>query len=471
MSATSRTGNLALWLLTGLLVVAVGGGVGVYLISTSFSAVADGGEPRGGGGADSRAALVTFQVVRPQVGGMEHTADQPGTVQAFESAQLYSEVPGFLKTQTVDIGDRVTKGQVLAEIAVPELAKQVQRHKAAVDQAKANVKVMQAREDSARADLEVAESGVVKADATAKSAKAMRSFREKQFHRMQELHAKRDIDERLLDESQEQAEAAIEAERAARAAIVSANAQVTAQKAKIRQAEADVLDAEAAVEVAQAELEQADVMVKFATITSPYDGVVTQRNFFPGDFIRAATAGSQQLPLLTVERTDKMRIVIQIPDRDVPYTNPGAPAFVEIDALPETHVNKLQGRVARIAGAEDQQTKLMRAEIDVPNPSGRLRQGMYGKAKIVLESPPGLLSLPTSCLVGKPDRGKATVFVVRDGHARRVPVEVGADNGVRVGILSGLKADDDVVLNPTALLLDNAPVAAVSSDAKPEESR
>jgi HlyD family secretion protein len=299
----------------------------------------------------------------------------------------------------------------------------------------------------------------------------MRNFREKQLHRMQDLFATRSVEERLVDEYQEQAEAAVEAERAARAAIVSTQAQVTAQKAKIRQAEADVVDAQAAVKVAEAELELAEVMEKFATITSPYDGVITHRTFCRGDFIRAATAGSPQLPLLTVERTDMMRVVVQVPDRDVPYTNPGAPAFVEIDALPETHLKKIQGQVARIAAAEDPQTRLMRVEIDLPNTDGRLRQGMYGKVRIVLENSPSVLSLPTSCLMAKSERGKAAVFVIRDGHARRTPVEAGADNGVRVAILSGIKAEDEIVLNPSASLLDNATVTAVSPDAKPGEGR
>jgi HlyD family secretion protein len=462
MLATQRTGTWAIWLFAGLLVTAAAGGFGIYVIlNTSFTPKANGGEP---GKVSGSGSGLTVHVIRPQVGGMERTSDQPGTVQAFESAHLFAEVPGYLVEQGVDIGDPVTKGQVLARIDVPDLVKQVESHRAAVDQARANVLVMEARVESARADLEVADSTVVKTEASAKSALSMRNFREKQFRRMEELYHTKSVEERLVDEYQEQAEAAVEAERAARAAIVSSKAQVTAQKAKIRQTEADVVNAQAAVKVAQAELEKAEVMVQFATIKSPYDGVVTQRNFFRGDFIRAATAGNQLAHLLTVERTDKMRVVVQIPDRDVPYTTKGAPAFVEIDALPDTHVKKIEGKVCRTAGAEDPQTRLMRAEIDLPNPDGRLRQGMYGKVRIVLEDSHTVLSLPSSCILGKSERGKAVVFVVRDGHAHRIPVEIGADNGVRAAVLVGIKADDVVVLNPNASWLDDAPVTAILSE-------
>src|SRR5262249_20141029 len=159
----------------------------------------------------------------------------------------------------------------------------------------------------------------------------------------------------------------------------------------------------------------------------PYDGVVTQRNFFPGDFVKAATQGASQLPLLTVERTDKMRVVVQIPDRDVPYTDPGDEAVVEIDALPG---EAFKGAVARIADAEDPQTRLMRVEIDLDNPKGKIHQGMYGRVSILLDKCANLLSVPSSSLVGKSDGGKGTVFVVRDGRLHRVPVVIGVDNGV-----------------------------------------
>jgi RND family efflux transporter MFP subunit len=395
-------------------------------------------------------------VLHPQVGGMDRTTEQPGTVIAYESALLYAEVPGYLKKLNVDIGSRVTKGQVLAEISVPELDTQVKRCAAAVDEAKANVTVKKARVESAKADLEVAKAGVVKAEATAKSAKAMRTYREKRLTRYEKLFASSSIEEELVDEAKDHAEAAIEAERAARAAIPAAEALVVASNAKIQQADAEVADALAGVEVAQSQLDNAQVQVKFATIVSPYDGVVTQRNFFPGDFIKSATQGSQ-LPLLAVERTDKMRVVVHVPDRDVPFTDPGDEAIVEIDALPG---QLFKGTVARLAKSEDPQTRLMRTEIDLDNPTGKISQGMYGKVTIILEKSAKLLSVPSSSLVGKTADGKGELYVVRDGRAHRVTVQLGADNGLRVAVLSGIKADDEVVAHPSDALRDGLEVTA-----------
>ena len=93
-------------------------------------------------------------VVHPAKGGLDKTTTQPGTIQAYESVQLFAKVPGFLKSQTVDIGARVKRGEILAVVDVPELEKEVKREKAAVAQERSRVLQMKARVQSAQADLE-----------------------------------------------------------------------------------------------------------------------------------------------------------------------------------------------------------------------------------------------------------------------------------------------------------------------------
>jgi RND family efflux transporter MFP subunit len=428
---------------------------GVFYLSRDLPSAE--AEPSRGAETADAPARVPVEVVHPEKGKLPRTTHQPGTVQAFEQARLHAEVSGYLKTEAVDIGDHVQKGQVLIEIEVPELVKKRDRAAAGVDQANARVNLAQARVASAEADLKAAQAKVVQANATAKSARAWRTFREKQLKRMQDLFALKSIDERLVDESQDQAEAAAETERSARAAVSTAEAEEEAARAKIKQAEADVASAHADVKVAQAELAEAQVQVDFASIRSPYDGYITQRSLLPGDFVRAGTEGSGGTPLLTVERTDKMRVVVQVPDRDVPYCQPGDPAVVEIDALPG---KKFDAKVARIARAEDPQSKLMHVEIDVANPKGEIRQGMYGWVTIVLDTEAEQLSVPSGCLVGKAQKGHGSVYVVRDGRARLVPVLLGMDNGELVAVEKGLTAQDEVILQPPADLRDSTPVTA-----------
>jgi multidrug efflux pump subunit AcrA (membrane-fusion protein) len=156
-----------------------------------------------------------------------------------------------------------------------------------------------------------------------------------------------------------------------------------------------------------------------------------------------------------------MRVVVQIPDRDVPFTDPGDDAFVEIDALPG---KPLPAKVARIAQSEDPQTRLMHVEIDLPNPTGKICQGMYGRVTIVLDKATDQLSIPSSCLVGKTDDGQGSVYVVRNGRATLVPVRIGADNGLRVALLQGLTVADEVIGHPGTAVSDGVEVISTLAD-------
>jgi RND family efflux transporter MFP subunit len=452
------------WVVCGLFAVGLLAGAGYVLTRGHAPTAARAYEAREQ--APVQTSGVSVEVTRPRKGGMDRTTTQPGTVQAYEQVQLFSEVSGYLKTQTVDIGDRVKRGQVLATIDVPELEKQVKRNTAFLHQTRARVRQMRARVFSAKADKAMALAAVEQAEANAKSADAWRRYREKQYGRMKDLFALKSIEERLVDESKDRYEASLETVRSARAAIATARAQVAAAEAKIELAEADVLGAETEVQVAQCDLEKSQILVQFATIVSPYDGVVTQRSLYPGGFVRAATAGGPYPPLLTVERTDKMRVVVQVPDRDVPYADVGDEAFFNIDALPGV---TFTAKISRMEESEDPQTRLMRVEIDLPNPTGKVRRGMYGKVMIVLEKSANLLSVPSSCLVSRSEDGKGgvsgAVYVVREGRARRAPVKIGGDNGVRVAILQGLKSDDLVIRHPPPDLLDGMPVVIHPAEA------
>jgi HlyD family secretion protein len=401
------------------------------------------------------------KTVRPALGAMERICVVPGSIHAYEYVDLYAKVSGFLRKQPVDIGDRVKKKDVLAELDVPELDKLVQKNQASVEQALAKVEQMKARVVSVRAEREATKAAVIQTEAAAKSAAAWVRYRTKQLSRMKELHDLKSIDERLVDETMERFEASVETERSAVAAITTAKANVDSVAAKILQAQADVVAAESEVKVARAELERAQVQQDFSVIRAPFDGVITRRSLFPGDFVRSANEGTHSA-LLTVQRMDRMRVVVQIPDRDVPYADPGDPATVEIDALPG---RKFEAKISRIASTEDPHTRLMQVEIDLPNPNGQIRQGMYGKVTMVLDKAATQLSLPSICLVGRSPRGGGSVYVVRDGKARLTPVRVGTDNGLRVAVLEGLHVSDEVILRPGSDLVDGAPIRIAPPEA------
>jgi len=159
--------------------------------------------------------------------------------------------------------------------------------------------------------------------------------------------------------------------------------------------------------------------------------------------------------MLTVARTDVMRVIVQVPDRDVPYTNVGDPAVVEMETLAG---EKFTGKVSRISNSEDRTTRTMRAEIDLKNPKNRLRDGMYGRITISLDDGGNALTVPSSSVFLDRKSKKRSVFVVKNGKAHRTAVETGQDDGKTVEILSGLSPDDHVVRQPAGDLADNVPV-------------
>jgi HlyD family secretion protein len=181
--------------------------------------------------------------------------------------------------------------------------------------------------------------------------------------------------------------------------------------------------------------------VDYTRLISHYDGVVTLRSFHDGDFIRSAADGGGT-PVLAVAQTELMRVVIFVPDLDVPFVDRGDPATLRVDAL---QGQVFRGVVARFADVENEQ-KLMRTEVDLPNPDNRLRDGMYGTATIEVDPPSRNLRIPSSCLIEQSGQGQGAVYIVRDGKVHRQAVEVGQDNGGEVEIIGGLTADDEVVV-------------------------
>ncbi|HEX4608834.1 MAG TPA: efflux RND transporter periplasmic adaptor subunit [Urbifossiella sp.] len=456
-----------LHLIVAALVFAGLGAGGWYAYARSKSS------SHGEGGRDGAAkggGAIAVEVVHPKAGGIVRTCTQPGTVEPFESADLFAKVSGYLAEQAVerggkkvavDIGTRVKAGEVLVRISVPEYEKAVERDQARVRDSVAKVKQSEAHVRAAQAEARAADAAVKLARAQVKAKTAYRHYREKQLERIKGLYEQKAIDAKLMDEQEDFYQSALAAEDAANEQVATAREKAAATRAKIEQAEADVDEAKADVGVAEADLGRSKVLLDYTIIKSPYSGVVTRRSFHAGDFIKAADQGGTT-PMLAVERTDVMRVVVQVPDRDVPFVSAGDPAVVEIDALPgvvfETKGESTIG-VSRWADAEDPATRTMRTEIDVPNPDGKLRHGMYGRVTILLDQ--GLktaVRVPSAALSGKAEGGRGKVQVVRDGKARAVPVRFAADNGIEAEIVSGLTPDDVVIVRATAPVDDGTPV-------------
>lgn len=349
-------------LIVGLIVVVAGVAVTSRILGTRNRARPSGSD------APANVAATQVKVIGPRKGVLERLCVQPGSVHSFESIQLFARVPGFLKFQKVDIGDHVKKDALLAIVDVPDIEAQVERNGAAVEKAQSQLLQMTAHVNVAKANLDAAQAAVTQADATEKSAAAWVKYRTIQLGRMDNLVKTSSIEERLYDEYKDRLDASVESEISAQAAIATTKANVVASKAKIEQAKADIVAAEAEIKVAKAELKKSHVSLAFATITAPFDGVITYRSMNPGDFVRAADGGANNTPLLAIHRTDLFRVVVLVPDRDVEFINTGDTATMELDSLPG---RKFSATVSRIATSLDTQTRLMHSRPRPPQSDGK----------------------------------------------------------------------------------------------------
>jgi HlyD family secretion protein len=440
--AVGRQGILTLVTLASIGIV--GGFVLLYsktLFARQTASTTDGSPANG-----TSAFRVNVEVISPRAGGLDRTCVQPCTLEAFDSAVLYAKVSGYLAEQNVDIGSVVRQGDVLARISVPEYEKQVKMDAAEVRLAEAKVEQMTAAVDTAAAELKAMSAAVALAKAEVKSKTAYRVYREKERNRIKFLASKEAIDQRVVDEQEYQYQAASAAEIVANESVNSAIEKEAAARATVTQTQANLKHARAEVDVAKARLEHSQVMLDYTVIRSQYTGVITKRHFHVGEFIGSSGPVGNRVALLEVERTDLMRMVVYVPDRDVPYVKSGDPASVEFDSPPENPFKRV-GKVSRSANSVDPRTRMMRTEVDFENRDGSLKSGMFGRVTITFgSSSAGSVRIPSIAMVGKAEGGKATVRVVKGDTVHFVPVRYGLDNGAEVEILFGLTPADRVII-------------------------
>ena len=389
-------------------------------------------------------------------GAWSDTTNQPGTVHAFDFAQLYAKVSGYVKELKVDRGSRVKMGDPLIELFVPELVAAVEQAKASLERAKAAVVQAEARVTNATETIKAKQADEEHADSDLRAATARREYRDKQFIRISQLVERGAVEERLKDEEEDRRQAAREDEAAAKTGVAAARAHVAEARALLAQAHADLTGALADVNVSRANLDKEMALESYTHITSPYDGVVIFRGegVHKGAFVRSADQGMGEGPMLTVAMDSMMRTVIPVPDRDVSYVNLGDSAIIRVDALDD---RAFHGVVSRIADSEDVNDRTMRVEVDLPNPQHVLRDGMYGRAEIILEKATKNLSVPSSAIVERDSKGKGIVEVVREGKMYRQSVVIGRDTGTVAEIVGGLDPAE-VIVQPDISMADGTPV-------------
>ncbi len=343
-----------------------------------------------------RDRIPSLATAHPEVAATVVDVPLPGTTEPLLTTGIYARTDGYLKVRYVDIGDHVKAGQLLAEIASPEVDQQLSQAWATLGQGQANVVRLQA-------DLELAQTTLKRFVTIGVGAVTQQ-----------------EIDER-------------------------AATQKTAQKA--------VDAAEATVRANQADVERLRELQGFERVYAPFSGIITARNVDPGSLI---TAGSTQVTtqLFSLAQVDTLRIFIFVPQAYAFDVRVGQSAEV---TLREQPTRAFQGMVTRTAGAIDPASGTLLTEVQVPNPDGALLSGSYVTVHFKLQrSAPPLLVPGTALLIDA--QGIRVAVIGPDATLHYKPVEIGRDYGDRVEILTGLEPSDVIATAVPSGLADGAKV-------------
>lgn len=322
------------------------------------------------------------------------TLSVPGTVLPYQQATLYGMVAGYLDEIRYDIGDFVKKGDSIAKIAVPELETELKRYAAELKRCKAALKRDQANHN----------------------------FMNIIYNRLANIQGNNPD-------------------------MVSVE-QVDEARGKYEVAQAEVELAKAMIGVANSNYHRIKVLLSYSEIRAPYDCIITTRYVHPGALIQTATSSQTGVsPIVHVMDIDTMRIQFYVPETDVLFIKIGNTIRL---GLKELTGKVFEGRITRFARALKEETRSMLAEVEIPNKEHHLKAGMYTIVTVVLEEHHNAIMVPAEVVLTELD--KAYVYTVENGIVKKLPVQMGIDDGVQIEILDGLTGEEMVIVGGRGLV-------------------
>jgi RND family efflux transporter MFP subunit len=218
----------------------------------------------------------------------------------------------------------------------------------------------------------------------------------------------------------------------------------------VDKAKSDLDKAKADFDIAEANSKRARVMLGYAKIVAPFDGIITARHVDPGALVNASASK-------VVELVDAGTIRLQIPvtEMEASLVQVGKPVKAAIDAVGSAPV---EAKISRIAYALDPATRTMLAEADLKNADLKLRPGMYAMTKIAVDRHDNAMLIPVTGLVM--EKTNAFAFKHVGGKAVKTAITVGFNDGANVEVLTGLDKDAVVLLPDKVTLTPDQPVTA-----------
>jgi RND family efflux transporter MFP subunit len=351
---------------------------------------------------DSRTArVITVGTARPIREDLDIRLSYTADIQPYQQVNIFSRVDGYIAKLHVDKGDLVKANQLLVEVDHTDYVH-------AVNRAKANLV-------AARAD-------VLRQEANVRNALL-------QLTRMEALIKNQFVSQQDVDNAQ--------------IAHDMASAQLESLRAQVKQ-----------MEVA---LQQADTNLTYSYIRAPFAGYIAERNLDAGAFVSGSTGSTSTMSrgILNLHEVGTVRILIEVVEKDVPLVKIGQKADVRAEAYPN---RTFEGTVTRIVQALNRQTRTMTVEVDLPNQDHLLKGGMFARVELMVGTHERAVQIPADALTRLDDL--QYVYVVQDGNARQIPVEVGDRVGNRIEVVKGLTGDEQVIVFGKDLVSNGTPVDA-----------
>ena len=334
----------------------------------------------------------------------------PGELQAYEVVAVFPKVTGFVDSISVDRGSVVKAGQLMARLVAPEIA---------------------AQRAEAQSKLQGAEA--LRAESEAKLASDDNTY--------QRLKAASATPGVVAQNDLEVAQRAVDGDRARLAS------------------------ARESVEAAKAALKSVTEIEGYLQVRAPFDGVVTERNVHPGALVGPGSGSDTNVPILRVEQTARLRLVVPVPEKYVAGMTEGAKVEFTVPAFPN---QTFSGAIARIAHSVDMKTRTMPVELDVSNPGRRLASGMFPEVLWPVRRSGPTLFVPTSAVA----RTTEATFVVRfrNGDAEWVNVQTGEMDGKLIEVFGDLRDGEDVAARGTDELRPGTHVTTKQSSPEAKSS-
>ena len=341
-----------------------------------------------------------------------------GKIEPLSRVEVKSKANGIIKALLVDVGDRVTEGQILAELDKEDLQAQVREAKATRDGEEANLQAAIAAE--AKAKIEAANPEL--------------EFARRDFIRAQELFKQKIASQQQLDD-------------ASRAHEVSKNRQQLLD-ATVQTAGAQVEQARARAAAAKAALDRAEEFLRYATIRAPIAGIVLTRSVELGDAVSSIlNMGSAATLIMALGDVSSVYIKGEVDEADIGKADCGQHVRTKVEAFPSESFDGVVKRIAPM-GRELNNVTTFEVRVSITNLQGKLRANMTANAEIVLEEHKNVLLVPEAALVYDKDKNVSVQRLdptARPGW-RKTPLKIGISNGQRTEVLEGLKAGDKLVL-------------------------